>query len=115
MSALSEAAKQRPFSNGTEGDAWMSRWCAYCFHDHSMHDPDPEGPGCEIVTYLMLGEGHAPEALIPEPDDGRFALPSRMVCTRFEPCTEQDCKGDPGAEARAERVAGVTEYWRTRA
>lgn len=46
MSALSEATQSRPFSNGTEGDAWMSVWCELCVHDHGIHADSGE-PGCE--------------------------------------------------------------------
>lgn len=109
MTAFTEAC-QRPFSNGTEGDAWMAKWCRYCARDHDMHDPNPEGPGCSMVTMSMLGEW--PESWIPEPDDGRFSLPSRLVCTAFEACDA--CGGDPGADARAERVAEVVAYWKER-
>lgn len=103
------------FSNGTEGHAWMSSWCSYCVHDHGMHDDS--GDGCDVVLWMMVGKDSDmpdPECLVAEPDDGRFFLPSRMICTRFEPCTKDGCSGDPGADERAERVAEVTAYWRTR-
>jgi hypothetical protein len=100
-----------PFANGTEGAAWMDKWCSYCANDHGMHDDS--GPGCPIIVDLMSvhPEGWRwPEPWLPEPDDGRFFLPSRMVCGMFKPC--DDCGGDPGAEDRVERVAEVTAYWR---
>lgn len=113
-------ACQRPFSNGTEGDAWMAKWCTYCARDHAMHMErgddgewhecgDP-ADACRLILASMCGEW--PEGWIPEPDDGSFSLPSRLICTAFTPC--EPCGGDPGAEARAERVAEVTVYWRDR-
>lgn len=96
-----------PFSNGTEGDAWMSKWCQFCARDHQMHGPDGEGPGCGLICTAYVREW--PEGWIPEPDDGRFSLPSRLVCTAFVPC--EPCGGDPGAEARAQRTAEVVAYW----
>jgi hypothetical protein len=116
MTALGKAATGRPFSNGTEGDAWMGKWCAYCVHDHTSHDLTFTDGGCEIVLWMMTAEQYDsyPECLIPEPDDGSFSLPSRMVCTRFSPCTEGRCDGDPGADDRAERGAQVMAYWRER-
>lgn len=115
MTALSEACARRPFSNGTEGEAWMSAWCAYCTHDHGMTHHDGCGDGCEIVLHSLLGMPNAdypwPEVWLPEPDDGQFALPSRLVCLQFEPCTQGDCTGDPGAADRAERVQEVRSYW----
>jgi hypothetical protein len=103
------AACHRPFSNGTEGDAWEAKWCRHCARDHNIHLD--HGPGCDLFATAFFDEGW-PEGWIPEPDDGRFFLPSRLVCTAFTPCEE--CGGDPGAEDRAERVAEVTAYWRDR-
>lgn len=97
-----------PFSNGTEGDAWMGAWCRYCERDHEMHNDGP-GPGCEIIASAMVDHDYWPEAWLPEPDDGHFFLPSRLVCGAFTPCN--DCGGDPGATERAERVAEVRAYW----
>ena len=108
-----------PFSNGTEQEAWASKWCAFCVHDHDMHGDNPMG-GCELflVGALYVGwhpDWQWPEAWLPEPDDGQFFLPSRMVCGMFKPCTKGDCTGDPGAAERAERVAEVTAYWKGKA
>lgn len=110
MTAFTEACRH-PFSNGTEGDAWMSKWCTYCARDHGLHNGGEGQPMCGLMTACMLGD-EWPEGWIPEPDDGRFFLPSRMVCTAFTPC--EPCGGDPGAADRAERVAEVTAYWRDR-
>lgn len=112
MNPLAEACAGSPFSNGTEGDAWMSKWCEFCVHDHDMHLGN--GPGCSLIFGAMLDEPW-PEAWLPEPDDGDFYLPSRMICGQFEPCHEGGCTGDPAPEERAERVAEVTVYWRDRA
>lgn len=111
--SLTDSCK-RPFANGTEGRAWMDKWCEHCRHDHDMHTPDGSGPGCGLIANAMLSDhddypGAWPEAWLPEPDDGRFFLPSRLVCLHFEPC--QPCGGDPGAPARAERIAEVRDYW----
>lgn len=104
-----------PFSNGTEADAWMDRWCAFCAHDHGMHGANSDAEDCELVMNAMAGlEYPADEAWVAEPDDGKFFLPSRMICLRFTPCTLDACTGDPGAEARAGRVAEVQTYWRER-
>ena len=106
-----------PFSNGTEQEAWTSKWCAYCVHDHTMHTG--EGGGCDLfmVGAMLAGtdDWQWPEAWLPEPDDGTFFLPSRMICALFQPCHEGDCTGDPGAADRAERVVEVTGYWQRKA
>lgn len=111
MSALSDATNDKPFSNGTEGDAWM---------DHSMHGPTPTGAGsCDLILFAMMPDFPSdefpwPEAWLPEPDDGRFFLPSRLVCGMFAPCEKDGCTGDPGADERAERMAEVGAYWSER-
>lgn len=102
------AACHLPFSNGTEGDAWQAKWCEYCERDHGMHND--EGAGCGMILSSLMDEW--PEGWIPEPDDGKFFLPSRLVCTAFVAC--EQCDGDPGAEARAERITEVTAYWKNR-
>src|SRR5690554_6682725 len=109
MSALSDACRV-PFSNGTEGDAWMHKWWSYCANDHQMHG-DGGGPGCDLILKAYLREWPG-EAWLPEPDDGQFALPSRLCCLAFKPC--EPCGGDFGADARAERIAEVTAYWKQR-
>jgi hypothetical protein len=110
VTAFAEAC-HRPFSNGTEGEAWMATWCNHCARDHGLHNGGSEQPMCDLIGSTMFGDDW-PEGWIPEPDDGRFFLPSRIVCTAFTPC--DDCGGDPGAEDRAERVAEVVAYWRDR-
>lgn len=110
MTAFADAC-HRPFANGTEGDEWMSKWCRYCARDHNVHGDGNGGLGglgCDLVLASMCDEW--PEGWIPEPDDGRFFLPSRMVCMAFTPC--EPCGGDPGVADRAERVLEVTAYWR---
>lgn len=108
---LTEAQARSPFANGDEGDAWMETWCRYCVHDHELHD-DGDGPGCDIVMTAMCHSDRHPDEWTPEPDDGRFFLPSRMICTKFEAC--DPCGGDPGEAERAERVELVTDYWKGR-
>lgn len=114
MNPLAAACARTPFANGTEGDAWMAAWCQHCVHDHGMTHHDSCGDGCDLILGAMLDQPW-PEAWLPEPDDGSFSLPSRLICGQFQPCTLGDCSGDPAPEARAERVAEVTVYWRDRA
>ena len=117
MSALSDACKRAPFANGTEGDAWMEKWCAYCTHDHGIHDHDSCGQGCNLIMGAFFGmpseEFPWPEAWLPEPTNGPASLPSKLVCQLFEACTKPGCSGDPGAAERAERINEVRSYWRT--
>jgi hypothetical protein len=118
MSALSEACESKPFSNGTEGQAWMSVWCEHCTHDHDISHPGAtlDEPGCDLILHAMMPDFPCddfpwPEAWLPEPT-GSFSWPSRMICGQFQPCEQGDCTGDPHAEVRAAVVAEVTDYWR---
>lgn len=114
MSAMSV---RRPFSNGTEGEAWQAKWCEFCAHDHGLHNGGEDQPMCGLMGNAMFADGSEPinvEAWVAEPDDGHFYLPSRMICLRFMPCHGDGCHGDPGANDRAARVAEVTAYWRKR-
>jgi hypothetical protein len=121
MSAAFAEACRRPFSNGTEGAAWMAKWCECCARDHPMHHVkddlgnwqtagDP-GEACTLILTTMIGDDW-PEGWLPEPDDGQFSLPSRLVCTAFTPCVP--CGGDPAPEERAALVEAVSMYWRDR-
>lgn len=102
----------RPFSNGSDAETWMDKWCAYCTYDHSIHADT--GSGCDlIVEAMVMGDDWVrPEVWLPAPDDGAHVSPSRMICTMFAPC--EPCGGDPGAGARAERMTEVQAYWRDR-
>lgn len=116
MNPLAEATTHRPFSNGTEGEAWMSAWCAYCVHDHNIHPGGQNDGGCELVLFSMMPDFPCvdfpwPEAWLPEPT-GSFSLPSRLICGQFKPCHEGDCTGDPAPEERAERGADVAAFWK---
>lgn len=114
MTTLAEACSGRPFSNGTEEQAWMGKWCSFCVHDHGMTH-EGGGEGCGILLDYIVGDTpdglwRWPEAWLPEPA-GSFSLPSRMVCGQFQPCTEGVCTGDPHADTRAAISAEVTASW----
>lgn len=104
---LAEAC-QRPFSNGTEGDAWQRVWCDVCVHDHGMHEGSDLSGGCAVFLTALCGDWPH-EVWLPEPSDGKFALPSRLTCGMFTAC--ELCGGDPHAETRAAIVAEVSAYW----
>lgn len=112
MSTRFAEACHRPFSNGTEEHEWVSTWCDYCVHDHAMHSDNPSGGCALMLNYMVSDDNWAGEAWLPEPDDGNFSLPSRLVCLHFKACHKDACNGDPGATERAERVAEVTAYWK---
>lgn len=87
----------------------MEEWCEYCARDHGFHNGG-DVDGCGLWCAALVGEW--PEGWIPEPDDGEFYFPSRLVCSAFTPC--EPCGGDPGADDRAKRVDEVVAYWKVR-
>lgn len=104
MSALAEACTRRPFSNGTETEAWMYAWCDYCVHNE-------DEAGCDLLLHAFLpDEIPWPEAWLPEPT-GEHHLPSKMVCLAFTSGPD----GDPGAQDRADRIEEVQNFWKSRA
>lgn len=115
----------KPFANGTEFEAWYHVWCESCAHDHWCHSlcddesvPMADRPVCDLMVGALVGEDDpGGEAWIAEPDDGKFALPSRMICLRYTPCTRTDygnCTGDPAPDTRAAIRSEVEGYWRER-
>lgn len=117
MNLLAQATSGFPFFNGTEENAWMDVWCRLCVHEHDMsHNEGLEG-GCSVLSDYFIGtmgdsnEWNWPEAWLPEPLNS-FSLPSRMVCGMFEPCTKDNCEGDPHTDLRAEIVQDVTSWWK---
>lgn len=59
-----------PFSNGTEGDAWLERWCHRCANDH--------GESCPLVLVSYLGL--TPAAWEP---DQPHSLGAQYRCVEF--------------------------------
>ena len=79
------AAPHAPFSNGTEGEAWMQRWCYRCVHDR---DED-----CPLLTVAMIDR--TPAAWTPTDPHG---LADRYTCAEFTPT-------EPPAPAQRRPVA----------
>ena len=108
-----EATASQPFSNGSEGTSWMAVWCNHCTHDHAYHGAAGPG-GCRLIGSTMFARGDDwvwPEAWTPEPP-GSFALPPRLICGQYEPCTSGSCQGDPHVDLRARIVAEVHAEWK---
>lgn len=53
--ALAAARPKRPFSNGTEGYAWMDAWCDQCVHD-AQFQRTGEGSGCPLIRVALMGK-----------------------------------------------------------
>lgn len=76
-----DARDGSPFSNGTEGMAWMENWCERC-----VHDDEERNVFCPLVTVAMLGK--TPAEWIEEKP---FSLGDRYTCVEFR---DQDGPGD---------------------
>jgi hypothetical protein len=69
---IAEAADRPAFSNGTEGEAWMARWCYRCLHDQGEE-------GCPLVLAAFLGKTPAQWR-----EDQPGSLGDQYTCDLFE-------------------------------
>ncbi len=76
-----------PFSNGTEGSAWMANHCDRCLRDAFVH----QGRGCPIIAKALVDrDADIPEWLdtFPRGPNGEF-VPFRLgehpTCIEFKP------------------------------
>ena len=70
--ALDYAARDRPpFSNSTEGEAWMGKWCDRCSRDRAED-------GCPLVLIALCGK--TPREW---EDTNSRRLGGRYRCTEF--------------------------------
>jgi len=77
VAILNAAADGAPFSNSTEGDAWMANWCDQCVHDR----PAREGRYEDACQILLVGlSGKTPQEWMPM---DRFRLGAQYRCTLF--------------------------------
>ncbi|WP_405149505.1 hypothetical protein OG589_14765 [Sphaerisporangium sp. NBC_01403] len=53
--ALASAREGSPFSNGTEGYAWMENNCERCVHDAATRRDDWAN-GCPLILVALLGK-----------------------------------------------------------
>jgi hypothetical protein len=91
---MSDLSPYRP-SNGTEGEIFMSAWCAKCVRDRARREGDPF-EGCDIITMTMafdIDHPSYPDAWVQD-DDG---TPS---CLEFTAENEADQPIDPAAVVR---------------
>lgn len=70
----SSATPTAPFSNSTDGYAWIDQWCNRCIHD----DKGPDD-GCEILLVGLCGK--TPAEWLP---GDRLTLGNAYRCTEFK-------------------------------
>jgi hypothetical protein len=77
-----------PFSNGTEGEAWMANWCHRCLRDAPFRNGIAP-TGCELILTALLGQ--TPAEWI---EQDRFSLGDQYHCIEFR------APGSGGGEPR---------------
>lgn len=73
--------KYRP-ANGTEGMAFMERWCDVCKRDEAFRNG--EGDSCPIVANTLVYDVGDSQY----PTEWRYGEDGRPQCTAFEPSQE---------------------------
>ena len=71
---MTQPLDRSPFSNSTDGHAWMSRWCENC-----AKDDDATDAYCPLLTVALCGS--TPREWIP---DQPLRLGYQYICTEFE-------------------------------
>lgn len=84
-----DAKDRRPFSNGTEGYAWMDNWCYRC-----MKNDEETELWCPLLTVALLGK--TPVEWIDQTADGH-RLGDTYRCIEFEERPD-DGRGDDEPE-----------------
>lgn len=87
---MAAAVDQRPFSNGTEGYAWMDNWCFRCVHD----DEEAE-KYCPILTVGYLGKTPAEWVEQDRGPSGLMTLGETYTCVEFDERREGDDEEEP--------------------
>ena len=54
LDPIDEGREGSPFSNGTEGFAWVANWCDRCIHDKPAREDQYED-ACGIFTLSLTG------------------------------------------------------------
>jgi hypothetical protein len=85
--AYAAAKDKPPFSNGTEGYAWMGNWCDEC----SKNDEEIE-LWCPLLSVALLGR--TPVEWIEQTADGH-RLGDTYHCTAFAPRDDGNGGGGP--------------------
>jgi hypothetical protein len=85
------------FSNGTEGEWWMSRWCYRCVHDHNFHGDDGSQDNPCLHQLNLYLHAHDPVFLRSD-DNPRGPVPDRWTCIEFSRCSCDRGPDDPGVE-----------------
>ncbi len=84
--------QEPPFSNGTEGYAWMSQWCDRCMVDAPFRN-GISATGCDLLLTALTGQ--TPDEWI---EQERWSLYSRYHCINFKPPGWRDPEPRPQPE-----------------
>lgn len=84
--AMATSSDESPFSNGTEGQAWMSRHCARCVNDKPAREGRYED-ACVLILVALNGRTPAEWT-----EDDRMSLGDQYRCMYFR---DEDDGPDP--------------------
>ena len=106
------ARDERPFSNGTEGYAWMDNWCFRpCAVDAAWqrydNDKGPKADGCPLIVIALNGKTPAEWIEQPRDEQGRMTLGDQYHCMNFR------AEGDdpPGPRREPDPMPGQSEMF----
>lgn len=77
-----DAREGSPFSNGTEGYAWMDNWCGRCIHDKPARNGHEEN-GCPLLLPALSGKTPVEWLDGPRNEQGHWAIDDKYHCIEF--------------------------------
>ncbi|TDB86468.1 hypothetical protein E1264_17880 [Actinomadura sp. KC216] len=89
--AWESARDERPFSNGTEGYAWLDNWCGRCINDKPARD-GRDDEGCPLILVSLMGRTPIEWIEKRDPESGLVRLGDSYHCMYFR---DEDDGGDP--------------------
>lgn len=75
---------EAPFSNSTEGEAWMAQWCDRCLVDAPYRN-GISSTGCELILTAIMGQTPAEWLDGHRDEHGRYSLADQYRCVNFRP------------------------------
>lgn len=87
-----EARDEAPFSNGTEGDGWLSANCSTCIHDKPARNGD-DANGCPLILVALMGRTPIQWMEGPRSPEGYISIANQYRCIEYR--HEDDGPTDP--------------------
>lgn len=78
-----ESVDESPFSNSTDGDAWIHTNCGTCIHDKEQRADKVTGPGCPLLLIALCGRTPAQWFIGPRDETGGYRLADKYRCIEY--------------------------------